>query len=308
VFDASVIMVKNKRCPLPDPGEISDDDAPTVRGPTTRSKFLPWLAARGVAKSTAVAFRQSLYGRAGNAARAQAEDGDTDEECFELDVGDRPEPALLCEEDAAPSAPWATDVFEDVLHPREGHAVVIVVRNKQPFIVLDVGMSMTAYDDGPSRWLDLALETEDNGRLVELRDRAPDGTKLVTPPSVCVAHEAFLDQCEKDFAGEPNPESFAHRGPNGEERFEFRDCPIERGDDNKLRVRRSDEGSNYEPAATIHDCAGGRDELVRQVHDARPGRDQTLWRRALAFFDKSCSQRGKYVWKGDRFLKQPTAR
>jgi hypothetical protein len=206
-----------------------------------------------------------------------------------VNVGDKSEPALLCER-GLPDELMAT------------RALAIVVRNKRPVVVLDVGLNLIAYDFPDARWLDLAIELKDSGRVVELRDRARDGTQLVAP---CFVHDARLDACKRDFANEPNPESFAERSPNGAESFRaYHDCRLERRPDRKVVVSRRATGSLSYPAL-IHDCAGGRVHLLQAQSEATTATDRASWRRSLVFFDKSCGQRGTWVWKGDRFARKP---
>jgi hypothetical protein len=285
--DAALAAAKTSdagtRCARVDAGEISDDETPAIRGVSKSTELLPWLDVRGVPKRAALSFLASYYGRGTDLESAETWFSGA---CFEVEVGDKPEPALLCQHG-----------LPDGLV--EERAVAIVVRNKRPAVVLDLGLNLVALDWPDARWLDLALEIEDSGRVIELHDRAPDGTRIVAPPSACLAREAQLDQCEKDFAKEPNPEAFA----NGT--WFHGNCPIERGPDKKLFVsrRRVDQGFGAFPA-TIHDCAGGRPPLVRALGEAQPGRDRAEWSRSLAFFDKSCAQRGTWVWQGERFVRR----
>lgn len=279
------------RCAPLNAGEISDDETPAIRGVSKSSELLPWLEVRGVSKRAALSFLAGYYGRGIDLASAETYFSQT---CFEVDVGDKPEPALLCAH-GLPDGLVAT------------RAVAIVVRNKRPAVVLDLGLNVIALDWPDARWLDLALEIKDSGRVIELHDRAPDETRIVAPPSACVARQAVLDQCEKDFAKEPTPESFVERAPNGSEMFRFfhGQCPIERGPDKELVVSRRplDQAFGAYPA-TVHDCAGGRAALLRAQSDATAGSDRADWRRSLALLDRSCGQRGAWVWQGERFAKQ----
>lgn len=294
-LDGGAAPARSKGCQPLASGEISDDETPSVRGVSTDSvELLPWLEARGVTNRGALSFFASHY-VPGGIDLAKAENYFASGGCFELVVGDNAEPALLCK--------------HDIPYPLvESHAVVVVVRSKHPRIVLDVGLNLIALDWPDARWLDLALEVKDHGRVVELRDRAANGTKLVAPVSECLAREATLDRCERDFANEPNPESFAQAAGNGEW-FDLyhQACPIERGPDGKLRVRREKSVLPFDRyPATIHDCAGGRAALLGAGREVASSSDRTDWRRSLAFFDRSCSQRGTWVWKGDRFVRRPS--
>jgi hypothetical protein len=165
---------------------------------------------------------------------------------------------------------------------------------------------MQALDFPDARWLDLALSVRDGGRTMELRDRAPDGTRLVAPPSACRAREALLDDCEAKLAVEPNPESFGI-GPNGVEGFRFfHGCALRRDADGKIRVARDADTGPFWPAypATLHDCAGGRAriaEMEREVAGVPSERAEA--RASVAFFDKACRDRGVWTWKVDRFVK-----
>lgn len=287
-------VASQHRCPLPGRGEISDDETPSLRCASKTTPLLPWLDARGVGRKAALGFVAAHFARGSDLATAESSFGAA--ECYELELGDKPEPALLCEYS-----------IPELLAER--HAAVVLVRSKKPLISLDVGLTQVALDWPDQRWLDLALEVKDKGSRIELRDRAPDGTRLVSPPSRCVEREAALDQCEKDFALEPNPDVFAHALPGGEAFDYYKPlCPIERGPDKKLRIRREslDSSVSFSPyPATIHDCADGRAQLLRSLQESASGTDRSDWRRWLAFFDKSCGQRGAWVWKDGRFVKQP---
>ncbi len=57
--------------------------------------------------------------------------------------------------------------------------------------------------------------------------------------------------------------------------------------------------------ATLHDCKGGRARMIdmqREIAKLGPT-ERSEARRSLAFLDKSCAQRGRWVWHKDRFVK-----
>lgn len=283
-----------RRCPAPGLGEISDDDSPRIRGGTEGVGLLEWLAARGVDRATALSWLATRYGPGVDGSFAEAAFGSVP--CRSLSVGDRAEEALLCEH-----------MIPDSLVT--GHAAVLVVRRSRPVAVFDVGLGIMALDAPDTHWLDLALAVADDGRTIELRDRAPDGTTLVTPPSACRAREAELDACEEQLAAAPDPESLAHRGlALGSESSDLHGgCPFYRGADGKIRVERDVRVRSPAYPATLHDCSGGRARLVelQRLLATGPPSMRAAARSALAFFDRSCAQRGTWVWQRDRFVKTP---
>lgn len=288
---AKPVPPKPSKCVGLGTDEISEDETPSFGGAALAKKepvdFYEWIEAHGVKKPAAFAFLASYFGSGITAQDAETYFYGT---CRELEVGDKKEAAVVC----------AQGLPEGLV---AGHAVAYVVRNKRLAVVLDVGIHLLALDWPDARWLDLALEFKD-GNTVVLRDRAPEGSTLVAPPSECIAQEKRLDQCEKDWPNEKDPESYSQKMGNGEGLRYFQDhCPLERGPDGKLRIsRREVQMPMGMYPAHIHDCAGGRPPLVSALKDAPPDQ-RAEWNRSMRFFDKSCKQRGNYVWKGDRFVK-----
>jgi hypothetical protein len=286
---------KASPCSPPGPGRVSDDDAPALQGGGADVELLAGLGARGVAKSAALRWLAGRYGLGADLPLAEAVFATLP--CRALPVGDAAESALLCEV-AAPTS------------ITQRHAVILVVRSKRPVAVLDVGLGLLALDEPEHRHVDLALRVAPDGRSVELRDRAPEGTTLVEAPSLCAAREAKLDACETRFATEPTPESFAHPGygPGSELIDPFENCMLMRGKDGRLHVARGPE--TMPPLvglpAVLHDCAGGREAIVAMTRElsAAPPPIRAEGRQALAFFDKSCAQRGVWTWRADRFVKE----
>jgi hypothetical protein len=274
-------------CVSPGAGEVSDDETPVVVGiPATAFVSLKaWLADRDVSTGEQLAWLKQHD-------RTDRVTNETDwASCQPLTVGDRDEPALLC----------------IVLHPApltETRAVVVTVRNKRPAALLDVGLGIGALDWTDAHWLDLSLHIAKDGRSVELRDRAPEGTRLIAPPSVCRQREAKLEGCRAAFAKEPDPERFVLTTPKGSpERFDsFQGCFLARGPNGRVQVMPAPVPAFSGYPATLHDCAGGRVLLKRAMSDLPP-KMRSEWKAALAFLDKSCAARGTWTWKGDRFMK-----
>ncbi len=282
------------RCRAPAPGEVSDDDTPRVRGTKGDVVMLEWLEARGVGNESALSFLASRYGLGADHAEAVF----AYDRCGTLTVGDRAEEAILC----TPAIPWTIV---------QTHAVVLVVRNKRPAVVLDVGLGMVALDFPDAHWLDLGVSAAPDGRTIELRDRAPNGTKLVRALSECRAREAELDTCEDLLVSEaPDPKTLFVTTPSGSSMMttSFHDCPLMLGRDGKVQVVRDTPQSPLgDGPIELRDCAGGRPpmlEMQRSLGTSSPEMRNDA-RRALAFFDKTCAQRGTWTWKGERFVKGP---
>lgn len=270
---ASPPSARPSRCAPVRPGEVSDDDTPEVAGVSGEAGLLPWLAARGVNEAAAVTWLGEHYGVAdrGQTTAAFARGG-----CSTLTVGEAAEEAVVC------IHPTLTSIVQV-------HALALVVRNKRPIAVLDVGLGLQAMDFPEAHWLDLALVFSKDGMSAELRDRAPDGTTLVEAPSVCNAREARRAACEATRAdgGAPRPNH----------------CPNLLGlDGGALALP---EVPTFGTPAVLHDCAGGRPRMLAMVADLAkaPPPMRADARSALAFFDKSCAQRGRWVWTGGRFAR-----
>ena len=148
-----------------------------------RAKAGDWLEARGVKQA---AFR--AFVRAQDPKNMEDFDADTiwevDDGCGTLTVGDKKEDALVC------SLAVRTSLMRY-------SAVVVVVRNKRPVSVLDLGYALPAMDWPDARWLDLQLAFSNGGLEADLHDRAKAGSVLVRAPSDCRKHFARYLACEK---------------------------------------------------------------------------------------------------------------
>lgn len=141
--------------------------------------------------------------------------------------------------------------------------LVLTVRNKQIAALLDVGLGMRALDWPDARHLDLAFSIDADGKSAELVDRAPEGTILVEPPSACRARMATSSP----------------------------------------RLPTLPSGMAY--PAKLHDCAGGIAEMKKTQSDlaaADPSMKKEV-REALSFIERACKDRGRYVWRGDKFVR-----
>jgi hypothetical protein len=280
-------------CQPPAPGTTSDDESPTIRGATGSLDLVEWLGARGVGREAAFAWLTAHYGP--QLTREHAETAFSYSRCGALRVGEPAEEALVCEH-AVPTSLMQV------------HALAVVVRSKRPVAVLDVGVGIVAMDFPDARWLDLTLTLDPDGRSATLEDRAPDGTTLVEARSACLAHEKFLAECDDKLAAHPNPESFTQKVGGGEAFATLDDCPLHRRKDGRIAVLQRSEMQQQPFAAVpakLHDCAGGREALKglqRELAQA-PAEARADARQSLAFYDKSCAQRGRWVWSKDRFVR-----
>lgn len=259
------------RCPPPATGQVSDDDTPTVGGVSTRVRAFEWLEARGVSMTSAVAWYAKRFG-AIDPSVAEITFGEA--ACWTLTVGDPAEEAIVCEH-------ALTYTFMQV------RALALVVRNKRPVAVLDVGLGMRALDFLEARHLDLALSFDARGLAAELRDRAPAGTTLVEPPSECRRREAFLDACEGALPGGADPA-----------------CPVVHGPGGEPRIARDTAAPSGYPA-TLNDCDAARAHLreVERELASTPAAVRKEARDAAVFVDRSCKERGRYAWRVDRFVR-----
>jgi hypothetical protein len=286
-------LAPRSACHPPAPGTTSSDVTPAVRGATGEVELLPWLDARGVGRAAALGWFAARYGPGLTKEHAEAAFGGA--YCGTLRVGDPPEDALVCE----------LGVPTLIM---QVHALILTVRAKRPVAVLDVGLGMIAMDFPDARWLDLSLAIAPDGRSAELADRAPDGTVLVEPESACREQERRDAECEAKLAAHPDPESLARKMGAGEVFSPLDGCMVHRKKDGRIAVvRRGDMSPMIRTyPATLHDCSGGREGLVsmqREVAQSAPAQRKEA-REALAFFDRSCAARGRWVWQRDRFVKE----
>lgn len=266
--------VKADRCPPPGPGKVSDDDTPVLRGGKEQVRVFDWLDARGVSKTAAIAWYVRRHG--GDPALAEITFGEAF--CQSIVVGDAREDAMVCED--AQTYLWM-----------RVRALVLAVRNKQIVPLLEVGLGMRSLDFPDARHLDLALTIDDDGKSITLADRAPEGTLLVEPPSFCREREADLDACEAALAkGDTLPPA----------------CPTVTGTDGKRRIEREPGVPSVIPAEiALHDCDAAlptmralQKEIATADSDTRKqARD------ALGFLERTCKERGRYVWSRDRFVR-----
>ncbi len=272
---------KPNPCPPTPPGSVSDDDAPVFAGAGAPVELVPWLEARGISRASAIAWYARQYGD--DIGHAEAVFAYLS--CSPVTVGDAAEEALACE----------TPLTYGWMQVR---GLVLVVRKKRITPVLDVGVAMRALDWPDMRHLDLALAFEPGGRAVTLHERAPEGALLVEAPSVCRKREALLDACEEALAkGVEPPEAcpFAIDGATGQRRL-IRGTPI---------ATPFGDGK-----AQLHGCDAARAELRRSVDEMKrtPGDPMAKEARdALAFIQRTCNALGRYVWKGDRFVRERTS-
>jgi len=261
------------------PGEVSEDDAPSVAGTTGRLRAGAWLEARGISKT---AFRAWVRSR--DAKNLEDFDADSlfdnEDSCETLTVGDKAEDALVC------TLAVRTSIMRY-------SATALVVRNKRIAAVLEVGYALPAMDWPDARWLDLQLTFARGGLEADLHDRAAPGAVLVPPPSYCREHVARYLACEQarrdgapldevcpNVMGPSGTTSFGHHSPTppqspmGGDRIELQGC-----------------------AAALPKL----DELVRGSGANDLYRAE--FRADRAFAIKSCDARGRYVWKEGRFVR-----
>ena len=264
-------------CKPPGTGEVSDDETPTIGGVQPKKvEPIAWLEARGVTKDVANAWYAKRFGVDAGLAETVFDNAP----CWSVTLGDRSEEAIACEHELTYS-------WEQV------RALVLVVRSKKIVPVLDLGLGMRALDWPGVRHLDLALVFDAGGRRADLRDRAPDGTVLANSRSSCREREAMLDACEEALRKETEPDP---------------SCPI--GDRTTGRpkvirdqVHSSDHGT--EDPVILHDCDQAREAFRPIVKEANTygGALAKEAHAASAFVTKTCAERGNYVWKGDRFVR-----
>jgi hypothetical protein len=156
------------------PGQISDDDHPFIGGVGPHVEAGPWLDKQGAAKDAVYTWVGARLGKTLTPASAEAALGEL--WCRSAKVGDPSVEALVC-----PIAP-----LRGLMPIR---AVGLVVRNKKPAIVFDVGIRLGAMAFPDAHHLELSLVLAADGKSFDLKERAPDGTILVEAPSACRERE-----------------------------------------------------------------------------------------------------------------------
>lgn len=226
-------------------GATSDDDNPVISGGAAPAEVLAWLEARGVEAPAASSWYAKRYKV--DATLAEALLGNA--RCESLTVGDPAEEALACHHFVS-------------FGVTQGHAVILVVRKKKIVAVLDVGIDMASLDEG-DHVLDLALRIDPDGKRVELKDRAADGTTVVVGQKECkrLVSEGVDPSTLRSGLGDGPP--------------------------------------------VLHDCAGARAkaranhaEIVAAGPEAVRGERETT-----TFLERACADRGRYVWKTDKFVR-----
>lgn len=266
-------------CPPPPPGSVSDDDAPVFAGAGAPVELVPWLEARGVSRESTIAWFARHFGD--DVGHAEAAFGYLS--CHPVSVGDAGEEAVACE-------PAVTYGWMQV------HALVLVVRKKRITPVLDVGLGMRALDWPDARHLDLTLAFEPDGRAATLRERAPEGALLVEAPSVCRERQALLRTCEEALAKDVEPPAtcpFVTDTATGQRRLVGTVLASPFGDGK----------------AQLHRCDWARAELERAADEMKRSAGGPMAkeaRDALAFIKRTCNGLGRYVWSGDRFVRERT--
>lgn len=283
---ASSPTAPSTRAPPPDPcaplgpNEVSDDDTPSVAGTSGRTKAGDWLERHGITKA---AFRTFVRSRAPGTLEDFDADNifDGEESGQTLTVGDKSEEALVV------TLSQRTSIMRY-------SALALVVRNKQIVPVLEVGYALPAMDWPDARWLDLQLTFAPGGLEADVHDRAEPGVVLVRPPRECHEHFARYLACEKAHregsgledacprmggVGVP-PNTFGHLAPTpgaspmGGDRIELKGCA---------------------------EALPKLDALIKETGGAGPFAAEFRGDRAFAI--KSCNARGRWGWKGDRFVR-----
>jgi hypothetical protein len=252
--------------------------------------MVEWFQTHGVSRDQLFVWLTSHYGQ--GLTKEHSEVVFDGSRCGQLRVGDQREEALVC-------------VHSLPMQIMPSRAITLVVRNKRPEAVLDVGVGLVAMDFPDARWLDLALVMAPDGNSAVLEDRAPDGTVLVEPRSRCMEREKREAECARKLAAHPDPESLAHKDLQGE-RIDLLDgCPLLRGEDGRIVVFRSERSWDSMAPSTLHDCTGAQDALHASMRDLgqAPAESRQMMQEALAFANKACGQRGRYAWEKGRFVK-----
>lgn len=157
------------RCRHPGPNEASED-AYVVGVDFAAVNIADWMNARG---STAAALYR-LYG-----SRYWQSLGDATstigEQCLEGKVGDPPEDALWCQPGS-----------REMLHVHS--MFVVVVRKKQPVVVIDEPVNIRNLDEPEQHYLDLQFILKSPTEY-ELHELAPEGAHLIRSMSDCLRME-----------------------------------------------------------------------------------------------------------------------
>jgi hypothetical protein len=199
-------------------------------------------------------------------------------------VGDKSEDALVC------TLAVRTSIMRY-------SAVAFVVRNKHIVPVLEVGYALPSMDWPNARWLDLQLTFSASGLEADLHDRAKPGTVLVLPPSYCHEHFKRYLACEQ-----------AHR--DGVPSIEV--CPQQMDSSGKFSFGHMSPTPREDPIVggpiELLGCAEALPNLDEQVKQTK-GNDVSAaeFRDDRAFAIRSCKARGRYMWKGGRFVRGPDA-
>lgn len=261
------------------PGEVSEDETPSIVGTRGRTNAGAWLEARGISKA---AFGAWVKARD----RKNLDDFDVDsifdgeDSCATMTVGDKAEEALVC-------------TFAVRTSIMRYSAVAFVVRNRRIAVVLDAGFALPAMDWPDARWLDLQVTFAPGGLEADVHDRAAAGAVLVPAPSACRENFARYLACEK-----------AHRDGTPLDSM----CPLTMDATGKstfghhsLEPLPSPMGADH---VELHGCATALPKLAELVRRSAPGDIYAAeFRDDRAFAVRSCNARGHYVWKGGRFVR-----
>lgn len=263
------------------PGEISEEDTPSIAGVSKKVNAGTWLGARGVTKA---AFRTWVRSREPRFLEDFDADSlyDNDDSCETLTVGDKAEDALVC----------TLSVRTSIMR---FSASAFVVRNKRIVSVLEVGYALPAMDWPDARWLDLQLVFEPGGLEADLHDRAPAGTVLVPPPRYCKDHYARYLACEE-----------AHR--NGAPLQDV--CPMVMENGKTFHGHHTPtpgESPMGGDRVDLQGCAQALPKLEELIKQTSP-KDMFAaeFRADRAFAVKACNARGHYVWTDGRFVRAST--
>jgi hypothetical protein len=186
--------------------------------------------------------------------------------CHTAKLGAAREDAIICDATAGPPG-------QMILRQRlQG----VVVRDRKPVVVFDVPIGLRHLEWVMERPLDLALVLDPSGTQFDLVDRAPEGTQLVAPPSQCATEERLVEQCVK-LRDEKNPIPPTCYWNQSMQPRDFKDRVVPM--------------KSIEFPAALHDC-----EHAKKEHHFEPDS------RPIAA--QMCGQRGHYVWKNDRFVRE----
>jgi hypothetical protein len=260
-------------CPKLAPNEVTEEMVPPLVGPLGDAiESLPWFQARGVSLPTLTAIWMARIGRGIDRSLAES---DAQGYCRPLTVGDKHEEAMACTATSHDSM-----MIERLL--------VLVVRNRQPVVVLDLGIASYAMDWPEARYLDLALTFAPDGMSAIYKDRAPPGTKLVADPKWCEEQVKVLAECRVDAGPEcPVPPPTVADEDGG----------IGLGIGFTL-------GGPMNPPALLNGCAEAKDGVKElQKPDVGDKQMREEARYVGSFITRSCAALGRYEWKGGRFVR-----